>query len=337
MQRLKAETKRYFRALRGPYSEKLAFCMFNRKKLSNWLRLCKRLIAINKKMPWFRKMRSMWVIFNRWMKLVEREQMNVTPGLVDIIRRRCLLLPGYSDMLSDRGIKEIVYVNSANLRSATSEFAAVFLRWQMYIQESKVFKMLKERASSLYRLMLLNKVFYALRFALSHDDTEHIRRKNIGFPIIRLQTDLDQITKRFISLRRLGLQFIVGQYNRKFAAYTVNDARTSLSFKRFLSKFKAEVACRLTTEQRVLSECFEHRGEQEYIDIRGSRNLPNSMTRIDGKRFSDPYIPDDEFGKGCWVPSGYKLSCLRLNMHRGVEFPVLLLNASLERVRFRSK
>lgn len=315
---LKAETKKYFRALRGPLSEKLSLMMYNRKKLANYIRLCKRLIAINRKMPRFRRLKTMWIIFNRWLKLVESEQMNVTPGLIPSVKRTCQLLPGYSNLLASKGITEIVYVSSVKLSNASSDFGATFLRWQMCVQETKIFTLLEQKAAELDRLMTMYKVFYAFRFHLRHSDSLEKRKQTIGFPIIRVKTDLDQITKRFISLRRMGLQFVVGNYNRKFVAYTVQDARSSLSFKRFLRSYKAAVSLRLTTEQRVLSESFEHRGQQEFIDVRAPKSLPNSMSRLDGKRFADPYISNDDNGKGCWVPAGYRLSILRLNMQEGV-------------------
>ncbi len=318
LQMLKAETKKYFRALRGPLSERLSLMMYNRKKLSNYIRICKRLIAIDKKIPRYRRLRTMWVIFNRWLKLVEREQMNVTPGLIPTVKRCCELLPGYSKLLASRGIKDVVYVSSVKLATASSEFGATFLRWQMCVQETKIFNILSDKATKLFRLNVLFKVFYALRFHIAHHDSAELRAKSIGFPIIRLQTDLDQVCKRFIALRRLGLQHVVGSYNRRFVAFTVADAKQTLSFKRFLKSYKSAVSLRLTTEQRVLSESFEQRGQQEFMDVRAPKSLPNSMSRLDGKRFADPYIPEDEHGMGTWVPAGYKLSSLRLNMQEGV-------------------
>lgn len=315
---IKSETRRYFRALRGPLSEKLSVAMFNRKKISNWLRLCNRLTSINKRIPLLRKLRSMWVIFNRWLKLVEIETLNVSPGLVAIVRRRCELLPRYSQMLAAKGIKDVVYVNSKHLAAATSEFSALFLRWQMCVQEKGLFRILKVKAAQLFRLKLMSKVFFALRYHMRHEDTQCLRQFNVGFPIIRLQTDMDQVCKRFCALRRFGLQHIVGSYNRKFIACQAVDAKNALSFKRFLAKLKSDVASRLTIEQRVLSESFDSRGMQEFLDVRATKNLPNSMSRIDGKRFSDPYISGDDQARGCWVPGGYKLSTIRLNMQENM-------------------
>lgn len=290
--------------------------MCNRKKIVNWIRLCKRMQSLARNADLYRAKRTAWVYFCRWFKYMEAEKLNGTPGLVPILRRRCELHPGYNENLREKGFEESVYCNSQRLVRESADVSALFYRWQMFIQESMVFDLMKAKATRLYELRLMQRVLYSMRYSLPPNETLELRQSGKGFPITRIQSDLDQISKRFVALRRLGLASVISSYNRRFMAFQVSEARSSLSFKKFLTSFKQTVAHRLTTEQRVLSEAFDSRGFQDFSDIRQTDvKLPHAMTRLDGRHFSDPVITSEgDTIMGIHIPAGYRLSRLRLNM-----------------------
>lgn len=44
--------------------------MCNRKKLVNWIRICRRLGVLYEKAPLFRSLKLKWNFFNRWLKVI---------------------------------------------------------------------------------------------------------------------------------------------------------------------------------------------------------------------------------------------------------------------------
>lgn len=273
--------------------------MLNRKRMVNWLRICRRLILIDRNAQFYRKKRILWVTYNRWLKFMELETLSATPGLIRIIRRRKTLFPSFSQELYAKGFRKIVYHNNHRLEIACAGFRTVFYRWKMATQEAKIFQLLETLAKKKHRLRTLSLCFGALRYGMRPRDWMKTRRQDPIFALVRIETDMDQIAKRFLSMRRHGLAQVIRRYNRKFDFYQKKEGRKSMSFGRFLRNFSWEVSRRLVTEQRILFEAFEKRGSQEFVDVTapapGHSLIPSIMTTVEGRTFFDPsphLLPD---------------------------------------------
>ena len=323
---IKLEYKKYFRALRMPILTRKALAMYNRKKMINWIRICRRLGSLYEKMDFYRTKRSKWIIFNRWLKYLEKRSLNATPGSLTKLKRRCVLHPQFSILLGARGFKKMVYHNNKRLEKESADLRAIFHRWVMDVQEERIFTEMEIIAKKRYNWTILHKIFIILKTNMTSKDTVALRKMDRPFILERLTCDLENISKYFIAHRRRDLSLVIGKYNRKFNFYQMKDGKSALNFKSFLRDFKLEAELRSTTEQRILSESFENRGSQDLKDILAPKanenKLPAIMSRFDGKHFIDP-IPEELLspdGGQTSLPGGFKFSKLRIALqeHMGI-------------------
>lgn len=165
-------------------------------------------------------------------------------------------------------------MNNVKVRSEAHKFTIVFYRWLSYIQEKIIFKRLKEKASSLYKLRLLSKCFWALRTEMSMKDILQYRQNKFtnneyleSYFILRNLYDLEEICKRFICHRKKALSQKVRSKTRKYYAEKKKQGQQAKSFKSFIFDFEKEVSYRSTTEQNIVARAFEFRGQLEFIDV----------------------------------------------------------------------
>ena len=50
----------------------------------------------------YRKLRTQWVMWNKWLQFLDRRIAIETPGLVEEVRRRRVLVRGFSEMMAER-------------------------------------------------------------------------------------------------------------------------------------------------------------------------------------------------------------------------------------------
>jgi len=295
--------------------------MYRRKKLLNMLRICNRLRAIHRKAPFYQKIRSMWVIFNRWLKYVAIEKLNPTPGFIDIIRRKAELHPEMERILKISGLTKSVYVDNVEMSKAMTTIKMIFSRWKKYTQEEILFTMMENKVMDLYNIQLVQKCFQAMKTGLYLAEVINlIHSEPVVFTIVRIKADIEQIIKRFIGERRRSVIHTVRRFNRKYVRYIIQDGRKTLSFKGFMNKFQEQLNSRINTEQRMLSDAFELRGMQEFIDVRAppknSNIIPFTMSKLDGRSFSDPHLNNSD-GRAITIPSGFRLSRLKFSFQHG--------------------
>lgn len=295
--------------------------MYRRKKLLNMLRICNRLRAIHRKAPFYQKIRSMWVIFNRWLKYVAIEKLNPTPGFIDIIRRKAELHPEMERILKISGLTKSVYVDNVEMSKAMTTTKMIFSRWKKYTQEEILFTMMENKVVDLYNIQLVQKCFQAMKTGLYLAEViDLINSEPIVFTIVRIKADIEQIIKRFIGERRRSVIHTVRRFNRKYVRYIIQDGRNTLSFKGFMDKFQEQLNSRINTEQRMLSDAFELRGMQDFIDVRAppksSNIIPLNMSKLDGRSFSDPHLNNSD-GRAITIPSGFRLSRLKFSFQHG--------------------
>lgn len=328
---MRMEMKKYFRGLRMPMLMKRGMALYNYKKMSNWIRICNRLISISRNAPHYHRSRTMWVMFNRWLKLIEKESLDASPGLINALNRRKELMPKFANLLKTAGFKKIPYTSSKRLYAACSTKRAVFSRWIQEVQESKCFGLMQTKASELFKWRLLQRCFYCLRTFMRTEDTFDMRREYAPFVIFRINADLEQLQKRFIAHRRRSLPFCIKSMNQRTVYYQIRDARKTPSFKSFLLGYRDQVNRRLVREQRILLDAFETRGVQEYVDLpcpdQTDSIMPSLMTRLEARRFFDPHpavsaedlLDEDvsvdqlDHDRRPPLPGGFKISKIRVN------------------------
>jgi hypothetical protein len=136
--------------------------MLRRKKLVNWIRICRRLNSIDRRTPFYHRKRQLWVWLNRWLKFMELEATTATPNLGREIKRRAALFPALSKSLAAAGFLKVVYFDNRRLEKIYSipevwSFHLVliadqsslhlltknvFNRWKMLTQENLTFRIL---------------------------------------------------------------------------------------------------------------------------------------------------------------------------------------------------
>ena len=290
---LKEETKKYFRMLRMPMLEKRGLVLYNYKKMTNWLRICHRLAGISRNAPRYHQVRTMWVFYNRWLKLVEKESLDATPGLVLTLTRRKYLFPRLSRLLQQAGFKRLPYSSSKRLYNTCSTLRSIFCRWLQEAMEEKNFRLMEKRAADLFKWRLLHKCFYCMRTAMSPEDTYDLRHKDKPYMLVRIEADLGQISKRFVAPRRRSLPYCITLLNKKTVTYQKREARRTPSMKSFIDSYRQQVGRQLVREQRILLDSFEARGTQHFHDVPAPDGsdpsiMPGLMARVSGPRFYDP-------------------------------------------------
>jgi hypothetical protein len=296
--------------------------MYFRKKLMNWIRICRRLNSISRNALYYQTTRTKWVIFNRWLKYIAIEKLNPTPGIVAMLKRKAQLIPDFDQTLQRNGFEKSVYVDNERLQHSTSEFKSVFSRWKMLTQEDILFRLLSDRAQKMFRLSLLQKCFWAMKTGLDIADYMKLIREDPPiFPLVRARADIDQAVKTFIVVRRKSIATVMRRNNRKYVKFVIKDGQTSLSFKSFMTAFKASTNARISTEQRMISDYFEVRGTQQFFDVHAPARdhpiVPQIMAKVTGREFADPHTFTAD-GRSITVPGGYKLSRVKFAFQYGV-------------------
>ncbi len=315
---LKSETKRYFRAIRMPMITQRSHAMFNRKKMVNWIRICRRLASLYKNAPVYYVKRKSWIVFNRWLKLVEKESLDTSPGHVQFIRRQMEFYSKFSNRLKTNGLVKTVYPNPKKLLSVAADTESIFCRWLMAVTEDKLFRIMEDLAYKAYSLKLLQKVFWSLRTLMTPTETVDFRAENVPFLLVRAKCDLDQLSKRFVAKRRKNFQVVICNWNRRYAYFSMREAKKAISFKNFLAHYRVSVNRRLIREQRILVDSFDLRGTQQYIDIccpeKDSSIMPRMMARLEGKVFHDPHpLTTEQYSSLTPVlPGGFRLMKIRV-------------------------
>lgn len=276
--------------------------------------------------------------------------MNPSPGMIEAVKRRRLLYPRFEQEMQSKGFQKLVYYNNKRLQQESSELFSLFLRWVQYTQEQEMFRLAEKAVLKRRRIRIMQKCFWVLKSGFANGaELKLMIARSYCYVLTQVESDIDQMLKRFFARRRTGLSYVMSNYNRRYAFLQRQAAKDELSFKKFTADFEDEVDRRMVTEQRVLTNSFEERGEQSFMDVLGPAHvrhskIPEIMSRFDGKRFADPQnqqfvFPDeaeetedrphtpgpnhehdwhvtetDIFG----LPGGYKFHKLRLNFQAGL-------------------
>ena len=311
------EKRQFFRRLRLPLLLKRSLVMVNHKKISNWIRICRRLHAIYVNADYFRSLKTKWIIFNRWLKSFEKDNLDASPGIILMLKHRTKLRGDFSQMLSDRRFKKTCYPRGGRLKHSSHDPHALFLRWKEYTQDEVMFNLVETKAVSFHRLRILQKVFFCLKTHISILESYEERQNQYSYAFIRVRQDCHQISKRYMSRRRRSLSCAIRKYQDKCQLLLKTEGRTAPSFKKFINKTTSEVNERTMLEQILLLDAFEKKGELEHKDIRIRSDQPS----VEGMRFAEPK-PFRSTAPPCavkdGVPAGYTLSKIKIAMQSGL-------------------
>ena len=310
---VKSCMRQYFRALRLSMLLKRGKHMCNRKKIMNWIRICRRLRSIDRLTPKYWRCRKMWGIFNRWLKYFERSHMDSTASVISRSRRGWELRKSFSDYLAKKRIT-FTYHHPINkrLRQVCTDLYGTFQRWKHMVQDQVMYRMLEQFVEHRYKLLLLRKVVNGWRYnALTiEEQRENILRNPDSYAITHLSEDIDQIMKRYMSRVRLSLDRKLRRLNSRYLYCVRRDAKNSLSFKKFIKRFHTETAHRIEQENGLLMNAFESRGSLQYRQTR----FISQMTHLnEGTKFSDPaFSTYSRPFHGLQIQGGYLISKIRI-------------------------
>lgn len=313
------ESKLYFRALRMPMLISRSKKMLTRKKLKNYLRICIRLRTLCEKVPYYHRVRTMYVTYRKWLRYIVNSRLNCSPALIPQMRRRLQLYPGFHKHLLKNGYKSQSYYQNEAFRTSLSDYSVLFMRWKMYAQECIIFNKLKQLASEMFRKKLLVRCFFALKSGL---DMSNLPSELFAqcFPLVRLQGDFQQICRRFLPTRKKQLPSVIKRMNKEVIERIKAMGRKAETFKSFLKGFMHEVSLRMSTEQRLLHEAFEMRGSQEFVDVLAPHKthpiVPPIMTKLEGKPFFDPHV-NPKNALEPTIPAGFRISKIKWAVQMG--------------------
>ena len=123
------------------------------------------------------------------------------------------------------------------------------------------------KAHRAYEIKLMRRVFESIRTMMTPEETFQVRSETKPYVLRRMECDLDQISKRFISRRKRNLLICIRKYNRKFTFFQMKAAKAAPSFRKFLLEYETIVTRRMTREQRIMIDAFEARGTCDYRDV----------------------------------------------------------------------
>jgi hypothetical protein len=276
--------KGVLRALRLPMMTKRSLTLLRRAKLRNWCRICGRYQYIWRAMPLYRKLRTQWMIWNKWLQFLDQRIAFETPGLVEDVRRRRVLVRGFSEMVQERNVTTCS--TEDELRGAQITLKAIYLRWVEITQRAMCYKKMVAASCARAQSRLLQTVFYSWRSNLKRGDTLRARKAEPSFLEKRATADLDKLRVRLLKHIH-GLQ--THQIRRIWhfrQNITIKRAIAEPTMKRMLAHQKVRAAERLALERQLLLYAFDQRGQSEFDDL-----IDGPMGGSGGEIFSDDGMP----------------------------------------------
>jgi hypothetical protein len=272
------------RALRLPMLTRRSLTLLRRAKLRNWCRICGRFQYIWRAMPVYRKLRTQWVMWNKWLQFLDRRIAIETPGLVEEVRRRRVLVRGFSEMMAERKVD--VTTTLPQLQENTVTQKAIFFRWVEVTQYSLGIEQMVAASRARSRARFLQKVFICWRMNLKPELTYEARKERVSFMEQRATADLDKLRIRLLK----HVHDLPTTQIRKVWAFrkrsVITKARQEPTMKRMLDFQKTNIAERMSLERQLLLQAFDQRGQSEYDDL-----LDGPVGGSGGEIFSDDGMP----------------------------------------------
>ena len=247
------------RALRLPMLSRRSITLLNRARMRNWCRICARYQYLWRAMPTYRRLRTMWNIWNKWLRFLDARFMRETPLLAEKVRRKRRLVCKLSGLLSQFGV-DAHTADEAHVRAVQSTKQGIFFRWVELAQVNNTHRRMLAAAAARRDARVAQRAFHCWRSALPPRDTFAARRARPPFKEQRATYDLDKLKVRL-------LQFVHGQptfhirrvwrFRRRCVAAR---ARAEPTLKRALSRQRELVHARAALEKQLLLQVASPRG-----------------------------------------------------------------------------
>lgn len=252
---------RYLRRIRLLLMYKKVNSLYARQKLRNWLRLCVRWKQVEYGMVMYKRIKDMWLVFNQWLKFMEKCYTLRSPGLGKECTRMKRRVGRYDQFLVDLKLlpKAIPYQVMNKMYAETME--AMFKRWFYYVQMRKGMWKVEELVVRRYELRSQRRVFGFWKTGVKISETYLKRWENVPYQEGRCTTDLECLRSRFISSYRGNLNILILRENSRREKTVKEDAINGPSFKKFIHGLRRTVQARVGLEQRMLIEAFGMRCE----------------------------------------------------------------------------
>jgi len=267
-----------FQMIKFPMIYKKSFSLLMKNRILNWIRICNRLRKLWRAMPKFHKLRTKWIMFNKWLQFLDTKYMYESPGLRQELQLRKQRLLQYSAFLKNSGEDESLHTKSS-----------WFLRWIEFTQKSIAQKRLLQLHEKKQRLLVLAKILITWRTALKPRHT-FLSRSEIR-PFFSIQVDHDVWrwkTQMMCSAKRsysMQLQLKNKYVKRKLKESIKTDDSPNV-LKSVLDQFSRAVNTRLNLETKLLCNAFDERGTYIFEDTKTDMVGLNSLDSLG--LFEDP-------------------------------------------------
>ena len=252
------------RSLRLPMMTRRSETLYRRAKLRNWCRICARFRYLWRAMPLYRRLRTQWVCWIKWLRFLDERLSKETPLLSEEVRRRRDVGRRFADLLQDRSID--ITTDESVGRAATCDLHAVFLRWVELVQWRRCCRRLAEASCARGRARFLQRAFASWAQQLKPMYTLADRRANPTFVERRARADIAKLRLR---LQSFYCALETQRIRRLWAWRRRATKRRTLAeptLKTVLAQLRANVDARQALERSLLLQGFGRRGLSEYID-----------------------------------------------------------------------
>ena len=150
---------RYFRAFRLGLCLKKSFHMRNRQILRNRLRICARLRYLWRGMHIYHELRIQWVLWHRWLRMLENHYMYQTPGLKVAVKVRTERAQRFSKLLERRGVARDTAYDFDELHPISTDLRACLYRWSLFVSDQVRDRAVRYLLAWRRRLVVLKRFF----------------------------------------------------------------------------------------------------------------------------------------------------------------------------------
>jgi hypothetical protein len=294
--------KGVLRALRLPMLTKRSVHLYNRAKLRNWCRLCARFHYLWRAMPTYRRLRTKWEIFNRWLRLLAVNMRYETPGLAEEITRRreiagklAALLEGnkgyhlackdggcfkpgqpFDQLRCAKGAAEggrdgpSVHLETPEAvgRAAACTPHALFLRWAELTQFRMCWRRMVCANVERGKWRTVQRVFYAWRLELKPWDTRAARGQHAEpFLIQRADFDIHKLRCRLLKFQFNQESYRIRRLWDWKRSRAARIARATPTLKMLLHHMREQTTQRMALERTLLLKAFARRGQCDFTDV----------------------------------------------------------------------
>lgn len=310
--------RRYFRSLRLPIMIKKVDKMFIKKKLSNFIRLCKNFVLLQNNIHRYRERTLQKSCFECWFVFLYKVNITRSCGILLFCKTEKRHVSAFDTYLEQQGMVP-GFKSYELMNPLTSTIKAVFSRWVSYTAKKKIGERIIYSFRKKSQLKLLLRVFRGIK---QNEPTD--ADSSSCFLLRRYSLDLDLMFKYTITSQRNTLSSMIRHQNYERKRAIIEGARSGPSFKKFLSEHTNLVQRRINAEQIMLEKSFKLRNCLEYNDQRITNPIAAGNNIVEAPPPCSSESVDDSAARNIhrsWndqpPPVGFHLSEIWINVKPG--------------------